>query len=91
VYLGNGDVAYSVDGLEPNTGGKYYPVGYDWIDLAEFDPSILDIAKEVYNKYYSNPSWSRPFHGWAEILWWTKQLAKPSPPQNLKVIDSSAD
>ena len=91
MYLGNGDVAYSVDGLEPNSSGRYYPVGYDWIDLAEFDPSILDIAKEVYNKYYSNPSWSRPFQGWAEILWWTKQLAKPSPPQNLKVIDSSAD
>ena len=91
LYLGDGELADTVDGVEPNTDKDYVPVAFDWIDLAEFDPSVLDIAKEVYNKYYSNPSWSRPYLGWAEILWWTKLLEKPSPPENLRVIDSSAD
>ena len=90
LYLGNGELAETVDGVEPNTNKNYYPIGFDWIDLAEFDPTILDIAKEVYNKYYSKPSWCRDLQGWAEIMWWTKMLEKPSPPQNLRVIDSSA-
>jgi hypothetical protein len=91
LYQGNGELAYTVDGVEPNTSKNYYPIAFDWIDLAEFDTSIVDIAKEVYNKNYPNPSWSRPFLGWAEILWWSKLLKKPEPPQNLQVIDASAE
>jgi hypothetical protein len=91
VYRGDGELYDSIDGLETSSYKNYFPVAFDWIDLAEFDPSILDIAKEVYTKHYSSPSWCRQFHGWADILWWTKQLEKPSPPQNVRVIESSAD
>jgi hypothetical protein len=84
VYLGNGELTLTVDGTKPDANKNYSPVGFDWIDLAEFDPSILDIAKEVYTKHYANPTWSRPFLGWAEIQRWSAALVKPEPPSNLR-------
>ncbi len=74
VYLGNGKLAWSVDGTQTKRKKNYWPVGFDWIDLAQFDPKVLDIAQEVYKKHYSSPTWSRPFLGWAEILRWTSIL-----------------
>jgi hypothetical protein len=70
VYLGDGELSWSIDGSEIDSEKSYWPVGFDWIDLSEFDPRVLDIAKEVYRKHYSRPTWSRPFLGWAEILRW---------------------
>jgi hypothetical protein len=73
IYLGDGELAWSVDGAEMDSEKNYWPVGFDWIDLSEFDPRVLDIAKEVYRKHYSKPTWSRPFLGWAEILRWSSK------------------
>ncbi len=70
VYRGDGELAWSIDGAEIGSGKNYWPVGFDWIDLSEFDPQVLDIAKEVYRKHYAKPTWARPFLGWAEILRW---------------------
>jgi hypothetical protein len=71
VYLGNGELAWSIDGKETRSEKNYWPIGFDWIDLAQFDRSVLDIAREVYNKHYHTPTWARPYLGWAEILRWT--------------------
>lgn len=69
VYLGNGQLAVRVDGS--GLSNETWNAGFDWIDLAEFDPSVLDIAIEVYESQHSTPGWGRPFLGWAEILRWT--------------------
>ena len=68
-YLGNGELAALIDGS--GTTKNEWNAGFDWIDLAELDPTVLDIAVEVYDKHYQEPTWSRPFLGWAEILRWT--------------------
>ena len=78
VYLGDGKIAWSIDGKD-RSEEHYYPAGYDWIDLAELEPQVLDIAQEVYQKHYPTPTWARPFLGWAEILRW-KQYFKEQPP-----------
>jgi len=82
MYKGDGSVSNYVDGSGSEDN---LPVGFDWIDLTEFDPDVLNIAKEVYAKNYSPPTWSRPFLGWAEILRWAAQLKKPIPPKGLRI------
>ena len=88
IYKGNGELAWSVDGTATSSQKNYWPVGFGWIDLTEFNSQVLQIALEVYNKHYSDPTWARPFLGWAEILKWstfTKDLTPPQPPHNLKI------
>jgi len=82
IYKGGGSFSNYLDG---SSSSDSRTVGYDWIDLVQFDPLVLDIAKEAYAKDYSVPTWSRPFLGWAEILRWTAPLKKPMPPQNLRI------
>ncbi len=74
IYLGDGELAWSVDGQEINSIKKFSPIGFDWISLCEFNPEILSIAITVYKKHYPKPSWSWPFLGWANILYWKKIL-----------------
>lgn len=94
IYLGNGDLSWSLDGSVPisSYGGVGFEAAYDWIDLVEFDPTVLEIAREVYEKHYVRPTWARPFLGWAEILRWSAlklDTQKPNPPQNLRIIGTS--
>jgi hypothetical protein len=89
IYLGNGELSWSVDGKERNVNKNYWPVAFDWLDLAAFDAQVLAIAREVYEKHYPKPAWARSFLGWAEILRWTKILAEkdftsPKPPENVR-------
>jgi hypothetical protein len=91
MYLGNGEITWKVDGTQTNTAKNYWPIGFDWIDLAEFDPAVLNIAKTVYAKHYPNPTWSRPFLGWAEILRWSAPApatTQISAPRNLRIVST---
>lgn len=76
VYRGNGELAWSVDGVDTNPARNYWPVAFDWIELTRFDRSVLQIAREVYAKHYARPTWARPFLGWAEILRWSEKAEK---------------
>lgn len=94
IYKGNGKLAQYVDGSSIIT--SYESVGfeaaYDWIDLTRFNPVILTSAKEVYESHYANPTWSRPFLGWAEILRWSEIMSgPPQPPQNVRIITHRLD
>jgi len=96
IYKGNGEISKYVNGS--GTINSYGAVGfeaaYDWIDLAEIDATAFTIAMEVYEKHYTNPTWARPFFGWAEILRWSKLLnnsASPDPPENLRIVDIFAN
>jgi hypothetical protein len=44
-------------------------VGYDWIDLAEFDPEVLNMVISIYKTHEKIPS-GRGYLGWANILTW---------------------
>jgi hypothetical protein len=71
VYAGNGELYVEIDGsggIAPNY--KNCEIGYDWLDYSEFNEQIMDIAEEVFNKYHTTPSWSRPFLGWSRIQYW---------------------
>lgn len=83
LYKGDGNVAGYVDGSGTGTG---YYAGFDWIDLAPVNPRVFDIAKEIYSRHYAEPSWARPFLGWAEILRWSSAMQrKLSPPTNARI------
>lgn len=76
VYAGNGNINGEIDG----SGG--YSAAYstgtiaiDWIDLAEWEPSIVPMARAVLEKNLATPVWSRPFCGWANLLAWEKRLS----------------
>jgi hypothetical protein len=65
---GPGDVSHNVDGTGlPGDNYLRVAVGYDWIDLADYDSSLLDKTVKVFNTYMSNPNSSRFYLGWAEI------------------------
>lgn len=66
---GPNDVSWGVDGggLPANNWDRV-SVGYDWIELADYDPSLFDKTVRVFNTYMANPEGSRFFLGWAEIL-----------------------
>lgn len=90
IYKGNGELAQYVDGSGsiPSYGSVGFEAGYDWIDLSKFDAGVLGIAREVYEKHYANPTWARPFLGWAEILRWSALSSRPpKPPQNVHIIE----
>jgi len=92
IYKGNGELAQYVDGsgFIPSYGSVGFEAGYDWIDLSKVDPGVLGIAREVYEKHYADPTWARPFLGWAEILRWSALLKDPpNPPKNVRIIDRS--
>ncbi|MFZ2983809.1 MAG: choice-of-anchor D domain-containing protein [Minisyncoccia bacterium] len=62
-------VALRVDGTgAPTSNYDRMPVGYDWIELVDYDSTLLDKVVKVFNSYLPNPSESRSFLGWAEIL-----------------------
>jgi hypothetical protein len=85
LYKGNASVAGYVDGS--GSGNGYY-AGFDWIELTPINRKALDIAKEIYDRHYSSPSWARPFLGWAEILRLSSAAnRKPNPPRNVRTID----
>lgn len=77
IYKGEGQVSWGVDGVDPMKKNEYYAAAYDWIDLTEFDPQVLDIAREVYEKKNPKVNWGKPALGWAEILRWSQNLTTP--------------
>lgn len=65
---GSGDVSLHVNGAGlPNGNITRVTIGYDWIDLADFEPALLDKTTTVFNKFIQEPSSAREFLGWAEI------------------------
>jgi hypothetical protein len=42
-------------------------VGYDWIELADYDPTLFEKTVKVFNQYLTAEQGSRFFLGWAEI------------------------
>lgn len=91
IYQENGKLTWFIEGTNDISQDSYWPVGFDWIDLTEFNPFVLTIAKEFYSNNYSNPTWARPFLGWAEILRWSRIMDNnadhqpPNPPKNISV------
>lgn len=78
IYLGYGQMAWTVSGQGMDSRKKYWSIAVNWIDLAEFHHVILDVANEIYSMYYSQPGWSQPFLGWAELLRWKKKTTTTS-------------
>jgi hypothetical protein len=65
---GPNDVSTQVDGSGlPSSNWDRVSVGYDWIELADWDPTLFDKTVTVFNTYMSNPTASRFYLGWAEI------------------------
>jgi hypothetical protein len=65
---GPGDASLHVDGSGlPATSWDRAPVGYDWIDLSEYDPALLDQVIGVYNTHLVDEPGARFFLGWAEL------------------------
>ncbi|MGZ3253927.1 MAG: RICIN domain-containing protein [Burkholderiaceae bacterium] len=65
---GSNDVSHNVDGTGlPGDNYLRVSVGYDWIDLVDYDATLLDKTIKVFNTYMSNPSSARFYLGWAEI------------------------
>jgi hypothetical protein len=66
---GPNDVAVVIDGSGmPSSGYDRVTPGYDWIDLADYDPAILGKVVNVFNRYMTNFNVARGSLGWAEIL-----------------------
>ena len=83
IYLGNGSLAFYVDGSGVLDTARSYHAGSDWIDLAEFDPTVLNIVIEIYDKHVPKPTWARPFLGWAELLRLNGVITTPPKPPPL--------
>ena len=83
IYKGDGNVAGYVDGT--GSGDGYY-AGIDWIDLTPVNRTVLEIATEVYGKQYIQPTWARPFLGWAEIIRWKSTVEKRLSPPRLHTV-----
>lgn len=65
---GPGDASVHVDGSGlPASNWDRAPVGYDWIDLCEYDPALLDQVIGVYNTHLVDEPGARFFLGWAEL------------------------
>jgi hypothetical protein len=65
---GPGDASLYVDGSGlPASNWDRAPVGYDWIDLCEYDPTLLDQVIGVYNTHLVDQPGARFFLGWAEL------------------------
>lgn len=69
---GPNDVSHSVDGSGAPSDDFRVPIGYDWIDLVDYDTTLLDKAINVYNLHLPNPnavstSRARAYLGWSEI------------------------
>lgn len=65
---GPGDVSRHVDGSGlPASNWDRVPVGYDWIDLCEYDPALLDQVIDLYNTHLVDEAGARFFLGWAEL------------------------
>lgn len=65
---GPNDVSHAVNGT--GLAGDNYlrvSVGYDWIDLVDYDATLLDKTIKVFNTFMPNPSSARFYLGWAEI------------------------
>lgn len=66
---GPNDVAPEIDGSGlPSSNYERVSVGYDWIDLADYDSAVLTKVVNVFNRYMSNFNVPRGALGWAEIL-----------------------
>jgi len=67
---GANDVSTRVDGtgLAGTNDYERVSIGYDWIDLVDYDQTLLDKVINVFNAHMSAPSSARFFFGWAEIL-----------------------
>jgi hypothetical protein len=65
---GSNDVSHNVDGTGlPGDNYLRVSIGYDWIDLVDYDSTLLDKTVKVFNTYMSNPTSARFYLGWAEI------------------------
>ncbi len=63
------DVAPDINGVSLSTNNyERVSVGYDWIDLADFDPAVLGNVVNVFNKHMLDFDVARGALGWAEIL-----------------------
>jgi len=66
---GSNDVSYRVDGTgTPANNFDRVSVGYDWIDLVDYEPALFDQTVRVFNTHMANPTSARFYLGWAEIL-----------------------
>lgn len=66
---GPNDVSQAVDGSGlPASNWDRVFIGYDWIELADYDPTLFDKTVRIFNAYMANPAGSRFYLGWAEIL-----------------------
>jgi hypothetical protein len=66
---GPNDVWTLIDGTgKPASNWGRVDIGYDWIELSDYDPALFDKVVKVFNTYMANPSASRFYFGWAEIL-----------------------
>ncbi len=66
---GPNDVAVEIDGTGlPTSNYDRVTAGYDWIDLADYDPTLLTKVVNVFNRYMTNFNVARGSLGWAEIL-----------------------
>ncbi|HEY8101675.1 MAG TPA: hypothetical protein VIF82_13070 [Burkholderiaceae bacterium] len=65
---GPGDVSHNVDGTGlPGDNYLRVSLGYDWIDLVDYDATLLDKTITMFNTYLQNPNSARFYLGWAEI------------------------
>jgi hypothetical protein len=65
---GPGDVSHNVDGTGlPGDNYLRVSLGYDWIDLVDYDATLLDKTITMFNTYLQNPTSARFYLGWAEI------------------------
>jgi len=64
---GPNDVSNQVNGAGWASTWDRSAVGYDWIDLVDYDATLLDKTIKVFNTHIANPNGSRFYLGWAEI------------------------
>lgn len=81
-------LSFTVDGSEFFRKPGYWVIGIDWIDLAQFNPKVATVARQFYRKYYSPPTWSRPFLGWAALLKWRLRRSATPAAEPRKAPDS---
>lgn len=66
---GQFEVALKTDGTGlASSNWDRVPIGYDWIELSDYDPALFDKIVSIFNRYMANPTASRFYLGWAEIL-----------------------
>lgn len=64
-----------LDGTEtPRSTSDVLSAGFGWLDLAELDPTVLDITLQIYQTQAPAATFDRSLLGWANILNWHSRL-----------------